>query len=154
MAREIERKFLVVGGEWRQGAGVLYRQGYLSTETASSVRVRRGGERAYLTIKGEMVGTTRPEYEYKIPTGDADELLERFCKRPLIEKWRYRIEHEGFIWEVDEFLNENDGLVVAEVELEHEGQPIERPEWVGLEVTDDPRYLNANLVRHPYREWA
>ena len=154
MGQEIERKFLVVGDEWKQGSGVLYRQGYLINATDCSVRVRRGQDGAYLTIKGAMVGATRAEYEYKIPASDADELLERLCEQPLIEKRRYRVEHAGLTWEVDEFLNENDGLVVAEVELEREGQPIERPKWIGLEVTDDPRYLNANLVSHPYREWA
>lgn len=154
MGQETERKFLVVGDEWKQGSGILYRQGYLSTSKERSVRVRRGGARGYLTIKGEMIGATRSEYEYEIPVVDADEMLEVLCEQPLIKKRRYLVEHAGLTWEIDEFLNENIGLVVAEVELKREDQPIERPTWVGQEVTDDPRYLNANLIRHPYREWA
>ena len=153
MSREIERKFLVVGREWRQGAGVLYRQGYLSTATERTVRVRRAGDQAYLTIKGVSVGATRSEYEYEIPVHDAEEMLTQLCVWPLIEKRRYRVEHAGLTWEVDEFLNENAGLVVAEVELEHEDQTVQQPAWAGKEVTDDPRYFNANLVRRPYREW-
>lgn len=154
MGQETERKFLVVGDEWKQGSGILYRQGYLSTSKERSVRVRRGGTRGYLTIKGEMIGATRSEYEYEIPVVDADEMLEVLCEQPLIKKRRYLVEHAGLTWEIDEFLNENIGLVVAEVELEREDQLIERPTWVGQEVTDDSRYLNANLIRHPYREWA
>ncbi len=154
MGREVERKYLVIGREWRQGSGVLYRQGYLSAAKERTVRVRRGGERGYLTIKGESVGATRSEYEYEIPVRDAEEMLAHLCERPLIEKRRHRVEHAGLTWEVDEFLNENAGLVLAEVELEHEDQAVQRPAWVGNEVTDDPRYFNANLSRHPFGEWS
>lgn len=154
MGREIERKFLVTGVAWRQDEGILYRQGYLSTAPERTVRVRLVGERAYLTIKGRSAGATRAEYEYEIPVADADEMLTQLCERPLIEKRRHTVEHDGHVWEVDEFAGENAGLVVAEIELEHEEQTFARPTWVGVEVTDDPRYFNANLIHHPYRVWS
>lgn len=153
MGREVERKFLVSGAGWRLGHGVLYRQGYLSTVPERSVRVRRGDERGYLTIKGPSDGAARAEFEYAIPVGDADEMLEQICERPLIEKRRFRVEHAGLVWEVDEFLADNAGLVIAEVELERADQHVTLPPWVGREVTEDPRYYNAYLVRHPYRTW-
>ncbi|HUT42114.1 MAG TPA: CYTH domain-containing protein [Gammaproteobacteria bacterium] len=154
MPLEIERKFLVDAAAWhRPATGTHYRQGYLSTEPACSVRVRLAGEQAWLTIKGETVGITRVEYEYPIPTVDAGELLDHLCKRPLIEKTRYRVEVSGLVWEVDEFHGANAGLVIAEVELANEHQHIELPDWTGREVTGDPRYYNASLVDHPYCDW-
>ena len=154
MGREIERKFLVKGTGWRTGQGVEYRQGYLSTVKERTVRVRRAGGKAYLTMKGVAVGATRSEYEYEIPVKDADEILERLCQRPLVEKRRFRVEYAGLTWEIDEFSGENEGLVIAEVELTSENRPVQQPPWVGKEVTDDPRYFNANLVGHPYRQWS
>lgn len=155
MGREIERKFLVRSPEWKTGAaGVLYRQGYLCRQEARTVRVRIAGGQAYLTIKGQAQGVTRLEYEYPIPLAEAQELLEHLCMKPLIEKTRYRIEFRGRLWEVDEFAGENQGLVVAEVELESPDQPLELPDWVGEEVTHDPRYLNASLVEHPFSRWG
>jgi len=154
MGREIERKFLVDGTGWRTGRGVEYRQGYLSTVRERTVRVRRAGEKAYLTVKGANVRATRSEYEYEIPLSDAIEMLEQLCSRPLVEKRRYRVEHAGLTWEIDEFSGENAGLVLAEVELTSEQLEIQRPPWVGKEVTDDPRYFSANLVEHPYRMWS
>lgn len=154
MATEIERKFLVKDERWRSGArGKLYRQGYLSTDPERAVRVRIIGERAYLTIKGIISDLSRYEYEYEVPLDDAREMLDRLCQRPLIEKTRYLVEHAGMTWEIDEFAGENAGLVVAEIELDDEDQEIALPPWVGDEVSDDPRYLNANLVRRPYRTW-
>lgn len=154
MAHEIERKYLLKDDGWRQGAeGTLYRQGYLSTAAERNVRVRTIGERAYLTVKGKGEGITRLEFEYEIPLADGEAMLDRLCHRPLIEKVRYKIEHGGLVWEVDEFRGENAGLVVAEVELESEDQVFAVPPWVGEEVTADPRYLNANLVRRPYTTW-
>ena len=154
MGQEIERKYLLKDDSWRLGAeGVLYRQGYLSTEVERNVRVRTIGERAFLTIKGKGEGITRLEFEYQIPIADGEAILDRLCDRPLIEKLRYKIEHRGLVWEVDEFRGENAGLVVAEVELESEDQAFAVPAWVGEEVTADPRYLNANLVRRPYTTW-
>lgn len=153
MATEIERKFLVRGDAWRDGAsGTPFRQGYLTTGRMRSVRVRVEGGRAKLTIKGPSRGASRAEYEYAIPLHDAEELLE-LCARPLIRKIRYRVPHDGLVWEVDEFEGQNEGLVLAEVELKDESQRISVPDWVGEEVTDDPRYYNANLVRRPFRKW-
>lgn len=154
MAEEIERKFLVDGEGWRSGQGTLYRQGYLSTEKERTVRVRITGDSAALTVKGITRGATRAEFEYPIPVADAAQMLDTLCRRPLIEKRRHVLEHGGLTWEVDEFLGDNAGLVVAEVELTREDQAIERPPWLGEEVTGDPRYYNANLVDHPYSEWG
>ncbi|MBO1436949.1 CYTH domain-containing protein [Meiothermus sp. CFH 77666] len=155
MGTETERKFLTRSLSWKQGAvGVTYRQGYLCREEARTVRVRIAGDKAYLTIKGQTQGMTRLEYEYPLPLADAQELLEQLCLRPLIEKTRYRTWYRGQVWEVDEFAGENQGLVVAEVELESPDQPLELPDWVGEEVTHDPRYLNANLVEHPFSRWG
>ena len=155
MPVEIERKFLVTGDGWRgAGAGTRYRQGYLSLQAGASVRVRASRDTAYLTIKGETSGVSRAEYEYPIPLAHADELLNTLCIKPIIEKSRYRIEHRGLVWDVDEFAGENAGLVIAEVELESEEQAIELPEWVGDEVTGDPRYYNVSLVTNPYSDWS
>lgn len=153
MGMEIERKFLIEGDGWRKDRGTRIRQGYLSTNEERTVRVRTAGNKATLTIKGITVGATRAEYEYQIPMSDAEEMLNHLCERPLIEKRRYRIEHAGLVWEVDEFFGANNGLVIAEVELESEGQSFDIPPWIGKEVTDDPRYFNANLVSRPYETW-
>lgn len=171
MATEIERKFLVKQESWRTTAdahyrekGARYRQGYLSTDKERTVRVRtiaqvrsaqgEGGEQhGYLTIKGKSVGASRAEYEYEIPMQDAEEMLDTLCQRPLIEKIRYKVDQGGVTWEVDEFFGENAGLIIAEVELEDADQSFTKPAWVGQEVTDDPRYFNANLVEHPFSCW-
>lgn len=146
MGREIERKFRVAGDGWRTDSGVRFRQGYLSTEKERTVRVRTEGTRAVLTVKGITRGVTRSEFEYEIPMEDADAMLDSLCERPLIEKRRHKVE-------VDEFSGDNEGLVIAEVELESPDQPFERPDWLGDEVSDDPRYYNANLVKEPYSMW-
>jgi adenylate cyclase len=154
MGTEIERKFLVRSDGWRsQGQSVLLRQGYLSSDPDRIVRVRIEGDAAVMTIKGRSRGATRGEWEYPIPLQDAEAFLEQLCEQPLIEKTRTRIEHEGMVWEVDEFLGDNAGLVVAEIELESEDQTFSWPDWVGEEVTLDERYFNANLIRHPYSKW-
>ena len=151
---EIERKFLVRGNGWRtDGAGVAYRQGYLSTVPERTVRVRLARDKGYLTIKGIAVGATRAEYEYEIPAAEAGELLDNLCIHPLIEKTRYRVEHQGLTWEVDEFDGDNAGLVIAEVELDAEDQAIILPDWVGNEVTADRRYYNSNLIACPFTRW-
>lgn len=152
MAIEIERKFLVVGDAWRDAPAVFYSQGYLNRDKARTVRVRIAGEEAFLTIKGTSVGARRAEFEYPIPVWDARELL-AMCEQPLIEKNRRKVLHEGFVWEVDEFLGENLGLVVAEIELPAEDAVFARPEWVGEEVTEDARYFNSNLSRIPFIHW-
>ena len=155
MGNEIERKFLVCSEGWRDLAeGRRYRQGYLSTHKARSVRVRTIGEKGYLTIKGPSKGITRAEFEYEIPLADANAMLDTLCERPLIDKIRFCIPFAGLTWEVDEFFGENAGLVVAEVELGDEAQRFERPAWVGREVSDDPRYFNASLIANPYQNWA
>jgi adenylate cyclase len=155
MGTEIERKFLVEGDAWHQLArGVRYRQGYLSTVKERTVRVRTMGDKGYLTVKGVSKGVSRAEFEYEIPLEDADAMLDGLCERPLIDKTRYKIPYNGLTWEVDEFHAENEGLVVAEVELEGEDQDVDKPDWAGAEVSDDPRYFNANLIAHPYRDWG
>jgi adenylate cyclase len=151
---EIERKFLVRGEAWRAlGQPVLLRQGYLSSDPARVVRVRTEGERATLTIKGKSVGAVRGEWEYPIALADARELLDGLCEQPIIEKVRRRIEHTGNTWEVDEFLGANAGLLVAEIELASQDQAFDTPDWIGAEVTDDARYFNSNLMRHPFLTW-
>ena len=155
MAIEIERKFLLVDDSWRQTAtGILFRQGYLSVAPARTVRVRLEGERGKLTIKGKSQGIVRVEYEYEIPKDEAAELLDNLCLRPLIEKTRYRVEHVGQLWEIDVFHAENAGLIVAEIELETADSRFDLPDWVGAEVSADPRYFNANLVKQPYSSWG
>lgn len=154
MPQEIERKYLVIGDAWRNLAtGTHYRQGYLNGAKERTVRIRTIGEKAFLTIKGETRGIRRKEYEYEIPYGDAMQILENLAEKPLIEKIRYQIPYEGLVWEIDEFLGENAGLIVAEIELTDENQPFAKPAWIDKEVSSDPRYYNANLVRHPYRLW-
>ncbi|MFZ4639163.1 MAG: CYTH domain-containing protein [Nodosilinea sp.] len=154
MPTEIERKFLIKDDSWRSGAtGVLMRQGYVPTRGQATVRVRIVGDQAYLTLKGPAQGLVRPEFEYPIPLEDGVALLEALCELPLIEKYRYSLCLGQVIWEVDEFLGVNQGLVIAEVELTAVDQAIDLPNWVGEEVTADPRYLNANLVHHPFSLW-
>ena len=154
MGVEIEKKFLLVSTEWKELApGVAYRQGYLSSVKERTVRVRTINDRGFLTVKGISVGATRVEYEYEIPVEDANELLDGLCEKPLIEKNRYKVDFGGFVWEIDEFFGENDGLIVAEVELESEDQSFDKPAWVGEEVTGDPRFFNSNLIKNPYSTW-
>jgi CYTH domain-containing protein len=155
VAIEIERKFLVRDDSWRRGAtGQHIRQGYLCIFPDRAVRVRTLNDRAYVTIKGAKNTISRLEYEYEIPTRDATEMLDALCERPLIEKTRYHLTVYGRTWSVDEFEGENAGLVLAEVELDDERQDVQLPPWVDQEVTADPRYLNANLTRHPYARWG
>jgi CYTH domain-containing protein len=154
MGKEIERKFLVKGDVWKSLAkGTRYRQGYLNSVKERTVRVRTVGDKGFLTIKGITTGASRAEYEYPVPVSDAEAMLNDLCEKPLIEKNRYKIEDRNLTWEVDEFFGENRGLIVAEVELESEDQSFEKPGWVGEEVTGDPRYFNANLIKHPFTKW-
>lgn len=150
MPDEIERKFLVIGDEWKTAPHKPYTQGYLSRQP--TVRVRRTGDKAFITIKGETQGVTRKEFEYAIPTGDAEELF-KLCIGPLIEKTRFVVEHGGKKWEVDEFHGDNAGLVVAEIELKSEDEAFEKPQWLGREVSDDARYCNASLSERPFKDW-
>ncbi len=154
MSIEIERKFLVIGDHWKQSAqGILYRQGYLSIDKDRTVRVRIAGDRGCMTVKGPTVGIARAEFEYEIPVGDANEMLDALCLKPLIEKVRYTLVYRTIRWEIDEFLGENRGLVIAEVELSDPEQQIDLPDWVGMDVSEDRRYFNSSLVSHPYRNW-
>ena len=153
MAIEIERKFLVTGDEWRQANGTRFSQGYLNRDKERTVRVRVAGNRAFLTIKGLTRGASRAEFEYEIPVADAEQML-LLCDGPLIQKVRHVVVHEGHSWEVDEFLGDNAGLVVAEIELRDEHESFTRPAWVGAEVTGDSRYFNSSLALEPYCLWA
>lgn len=153
MPTEIERKFLVVSNAWRRGAReTAYKQGYLLADEHCAVRVRIAGRKAFLTIKGQTRGASRAEFEYPIPLKHAEALL-RLCPGGLIEKTRHKVRHKGLVWEVDVFAGDNAGLVVAEVELKSEKQAVPLPAWVGKEVTDDPRYYNANLMKRPWKNW-
>ncbi|NND99564.1 MAG: CYTH domain-containing protein [Pirellulaceae bacterium] len=153
MATEIERKFLVTGTAWQSSTPTYYCQGYLNRDKDRTVRVRIAGDQGVLTVKGLTTGASRPEFEYLIPLEDAKEML-ALCDGPIVEKNRRVFRHAELDWEIDEFLGMNQGLVVAEVELESEQQQIELPDWVGDEVTDDPRYFNSNLSNKPYQDWS
>ena len=154
MAKEIERKFLLRNEDWRGLApGRPCVQGYLADNRACCVRVRIEEDAATLNVKSADFGASRNEFEYAIPLEDARQILATLTRGPLVEKTRYPVEHRGFCWEIDEFHGENQGLVVAEIELDHEDQIFERPAWIGEEVTDDPRYYNVNLARMPYSKW-
>ncbi|ELS03584.1 hypothetical protein Xen7305DRAFT_00033080 [Xenococcus sp. PCC 7305] len=153
MAKEIERKYLVKNSDWKKLAqGTFYCQGYISTLGQQTVRVRIIGEQGYLTLKGKNVGSTRSEFEYPIPIAEAKEILETLCDRPFIEKMRYKIPQGNLVWEVDEFLGDNAGLIIAEVELTDENQEINLPDWIDHQVTA-AKYYNSNLAKHPYSQW-
>jgi adenylate cyclase len=154
MANEIEHKFLVRREAWKPAKpGVLYRQGYLSSVKERVVRVRIAGEKAFLTVKGLTTGITRLEFEYEIPVADAATMLDQLCERPLIEKTRHREEFHGHRWEIDDFHGDNDGLVLAEIEVTADAERFDIPPWVGAEVSNDPRYFNSNLGINPYKNW-
>ncbi|MDD5578602.1 MAG: CYTH domain-containing protein [Methylobacter sp.] len=156
MAIEIEHKFLLANSDWRKqiSRSVKYRQGYLSSQASSSIRVRISDKHGWLNIKSVSIGTHRHEYEYEIPLTDANEILNNLCRKPLIEKTRHLVTDDGNIWEIDEFEGENKGLIVAEIELKEIGLPFSKPHWLGVEVTHDLRYYNNNLLNHPYSEWG
>ncbi len=156
MGLEIEHKFLVCTDAWRQetrGSQML-RQGYLANNSRCSVRVRAVAGAAWLSVKAMTPGMSRAEYEVAIDPREADEMLDTLCERPLIEKRRHEVARGSHVWEVDEFLGENAGLIVAELELTHEGEPFERPAWLGPEVTHDRRFYNFSLVKLPWRAFA
>ncbi|WP_369939561.1 CYTH domain-containing protein [Xanthomonas medicagonis] len=161
MAIEIERKFLVTGDGWRAAAHAVtpMAQGYINDQAAlvsgaqkASVRVRIQGEEAFLNLKSRELGHTRQEFEYPIPLDDARALL-ALCVGGLIDKRRHLVRHQGHLWEVDEFLGDNAGLVVAEIELDSADEAFATPDWLGAEVTDDPRYYNVALASHPFSKW-
>jgi len=155
MGVEIERKFLVDHDKWRRlkkRAGTHYHQGYLLDEVNCTIRVRLAGKNGFVTIKGANSGITRKEYEYRIPGSDASELIGNFAKS-AVEKIRYRIRFAGKLWEVDEFLGENGGLIMAEIELKDEKEEFQKPQWITFEVSDDERYYNSNLSKNPFKNW-
>jgi adenylate cyclase len=155
MSAEIERKFLVKSDRWRSLAVREQRiaQGYLANTDRGSVRVRLMGDRAFLSVKSMTLGVTRSEFEYPIPADDARYILQNLCLRPIIEKTRYYIEQDPHLWEIDVFGGENAGLIVAEIELNHADEEFTKPDWLGAEVSDDPRYYNVKLMEHPYSQW-
>jgi adenylate cyclase len=156
MGIEIERKFLVNKEKWSQVTKEkqsLYRQGYIVSDPEKTIRVRLTDTAAFLTIKGLSVGISRTEFEYNIPVADAQQLLDDFCDS-VVSKIRYFITHDNKLWEVDEFLGENEGLMVAEIELESEDESFSLPGWVGKEVTSEKKYSNSNLAKNPYKNWS
>jgi len=155
MAMEIERKFLVINDDWKnkKPTGYLYRQGYFSTNASPVIRIRISDDKGWLTIKKRRGNWTRLEYEYEIPLCEAAEMMDELCCKPIIEKIRYKIFYGIQIWEIDVFSGENQGLVVAEIELRNEEDVFAKPPWIGKEITNDPRYLNVNLVTHPFCCW-
>ena len=154
MAQEIERKFRVANDDWRAMAtsSSSLKQGYFSSSAEATVRVRLEDNLGTLTIKSKTKGITRNEFEYAIPAQEAKELL-MLCKGPLIEKIRYRIPQENHTWEIDVFEGDNDGLIIAEIELTSEDDYFAKPQWLGEEVSGDSRYYNSNLATHPYVNW-
>ena len=156
MAIEIERKFLVKSDLWKTSAdpGTQYSQGYLVGSKNASVRIRIEGSKAYINIKSATIDITRQEYQYEIPLAEATEMLETLCEKPLISKIRYHINHDSHLWEIDVFSGDNEGLIVAEIELDNVNEVFSKPEWLGQEVSDDVRYYNVNLVKHPYKDWS
>jgi CYTH domain-containing protein len=150
MSVEVERKFLVTSEAWRADARACHiRQGYLCLGADATVRIRLADDEAFLTVKSRTEGISRAEYEYRIPFADGAAMLETLCARPIIEKVRYFVDYGGRTWVVDVFEAENDGLVMAEVELGHPDESVDLPPWAGDEVTADPRYRNSALVRAP-----
>ncbi len=155
MALEIERKFLVKNELWRDDvvSNTRLQQGYLANQKNASVRIRTGNGKAFLNIKSVTVGIRRLEFEYEIPLDDATEMLQQIAEQPFIDKTRYIVRCGKHEWELDVFEGENRGLVVAELELESEDELFELPDWAGNEVSDDTRYYNVNLIKHPFSQW-
>ena len=155
MATEIERKFLVTGDFSRQVISAQrIVQGYICSQPGRTVRVHIRGEEGFLTIKGasDEKGLSRYEFEQKIPLADAEELL-KLCEPGAIDKMRNLVPAGKHTWEIDVFHGENEGLILAEIELASEDEPFERPDWIGQEVSGDRRYYNSMLTKHPYKQW-
>ena len=155
MGKEIERKFLIDHQKWdnlSKPAGKLFRQGYLLSDKDKTVRVRATETKGFLTIKGQTIGATRMEYEYEIPVAEATELLDNFALSEL-SKTRYEITVNDKVWEIDVFLGDNKGLIVAEIELESEDEIFDLPDWVSKEVTEEEKYYNSNLTVKPFKDW-
>lgn len=155
MPIEIERKFLLVNDSWRDEVKYNHRirQGYMGEIDKASVRIRVQGDKANINIKSATLSMRRMEYEYTIPLDEAEEMLDQLCKQPQVDKTRFIVEQGKHKWEIDEFYGDNEGLIVAEIELSDEEEAFEKPHWIGEEVTEDPRYYNVNLIKHPYKNW-
>jgi len=159
MAVEIERKFLLLNNTWREfsGSANVMRQGYFAgpaeDQQRASIRVRIDNQHAYLNIKSYELSISRQEYEYEIDRDDAEKMLATLCEKPLIEKSRHKVIIGQHTWEIDVFEGDNKGLIVAEIELSQEDEYFEKPDWLGKEVSDDPRYYNVSLIKHPFKDW-
>lgn len=156
MADEIERKFLIKSADWRSAVtgNKTIKQGYMAVNDQCAVRIRITDSDAYLTIKSSGLDIARKEYEYTIPIADAEEMMNKFCTGHKIEKVRYYVDYQGSVWEVDVFEGDNQGLVVAEIELSSVKEEVSLPSWAGVEVSADARYRNNNLATHPYVNWG
>jgi adenylate cyclase len=156
MATEIERKFLILNQDWQEytRSELLIVQGYLATNEFSSTRIRIQDDKANINIKSATLGIERTEFEYSIPVDDARLMLDDLCIKPVIEKTRFSVEHMNHTWEIDVFSGDNEGLIVAEIELSSPDEAFEKPSWIGEEVSNDARYYNACLVENPYKTWS
>lgn len=155
MGLEIERKFLVNHAKWaatEKPKREFYRQGYMLTDPNKTIRVRATDTKGFLTIKGKTEGATRAEFEYEIPKEEAIQLLNMFAVSDLT-KYRYKVLFAEKLWEVDVFLGENEGLIVAEIELVSEDETFDLPDWVGGEITGEKKYYNSNLSTFPFNRW-
>ncbi len=155
MALEIEHKFLIKNNDWRENIqkSSAYKQGYLISDQIKSIRVRISDNKAWLNIKSATIGTSRQEYEYEIPLNEGIEILSSLCKKPIIEKTRHLVPYKQHIWEIDVFSGDNDGLIIAEIELSSVGETFFKPDWLGKEVTENLKYYNNNLSENPYKNW-
>ena len=154
MNNEIERKFLLKNSDWKKiaDAGICIKQGYLNSSTRLTTRIRTKGNQGFITIKGKTIGISRAEFEYEIPFEDALNLL-KLCQNSIIEKTRFEVKIENQSWEIDVFEGENQGLIVAEIELNSETESFEKPEWLGEEVSFENKYFNACLAEKPFKNW-
>ena len=154
MGLEIERKFLLKNSDWEQfiDREIFLRQGYLNSDMERTVRVRITDQKAFLTIKGKTENTTRQEFEYEIPIQDAESLI-KLCESPLIEKTRFIVNYQNRVWEIDKFEGDNEGLVIAEIELTREDEEVTLPSWIGKEVSQDERFYNSSLIKNPFKNW-
>ena len=155
MTVEIERRFLLADDSWREVADepLVLQQGYLSVEKERTIRVRIIGSQAWLTLKGYISDMTRSEFEYEIPLAHAQAMMADMCPFK-VEKYRYRVEFEGFVYEIDEYFGDNAPLIVAEIELPSEDTEFPKPSWLGKEITADGKFTNAYLSKHPYSSWT
>ena len=155
MATEIERKFLILNQDWQEHSSSELHivQAYLATNEFSSTRIRIQDDKANINIKSATLGISRTEFEYAIPVIDAQLIIDELCVKPVIEKTRYMVKHIQHTWEIDVFSGDNEGLIVAEIELSSPDEAFQKPSWLGEEVSHDKRYYNSCLVNNPYKAW-